>query len=226
MLNNTLISNCEAYMLRCMGADAAHDPYHIYRVLNLALDIAKHEENVDLNILITACLLHDIGREAQHKDPTLCHAEVGAKMAYDFLLEEGADAPFAQAVSDAIRSHRFRSKQAPQSLEAKILFDADTLDVTGAIGIARSLQYEGRGAVPLYSLDPNGRVITGTPDQPDSFFREYEFKLKNVYSRFYTSRGRELALSRRETARAFFEALEAEVTGSHRTLQEALSQIE
>lgn len=49
----------ENYMISCMG-DSAHDKEHIYRVLYNALDIASKEENVDYDVLICACLLHDI----------------------------------------------------------------------------------------------------------------------------------------------------------------------
>ena len=50
----------EAYMKSCMQ-DSAHDMEHIYRVLYTALDIADHEKDVDYDVLICACLLHDIG---------------------------------------------------------------------------------------------------------------------------------------------------------------------
>ena len=45
----------------CMG-DSAHDKEHIYRVLYSALDIAQGEAGVDYDVLIAACLLHDIAR--------------------------------------------------------------------------------------------------------------------------------------------------------------------
>lgn len=48
----------ENFMLSCME-DSAHDKEHVYRVLYNALDIAKTESNVDYNILIASCLLHD-----------------------------------------------------------------------------------------------------------------------------------------------------------------------
>ena len=51
----------EQWMYQCM-LDSAHDREHVYRVLYTALDIAREEENVDMDVLIAACLLHDIGR--------------------------------------------------------------------------------------------------------------------------------------------------------------------
>ena len=115
-------------------SDAAHGSKHVYRVLYLALDIAAHEPEADADVVIAACLLHDIARAEQAKDPSVDHARAGAEKARSLLLEEGFDAEFAQAVSDCVRTHRFRSDDPPVSLEAKILFDADKLDVSGAVG--------------------------------------------------------------------------------------------
>ena len=138
----------ESYMLSCMQ-DSAHDSQHIYRVLYTALDIASHEEGVDFDVLIAACLLHDIGRQEEFRDPALCHAAVGAAKAYAFLTAEGwFPAAFAQWVAGCIRAHRFRSGSPPARIEEKILFDADKLDVTGCTGIARSLLYIGQVAPP------------------------------------------------------------------------------
>ena len=139
----------EGYMLSCM-TDSAHDPEHIYRVLYSALQIAKTEENVDHDVLIVACLLHDIGRKEQFEDPALCHAEVGAKKAYQYLLNNGFSDDFAQKVRHCIITHRFRKSRQPETLEAKILFDADKLDVTGAMGIARTLMYKADMQEPIY----------------------------------------------------------------------------
>jgi uncharacterized protein len=141
----------ESYMKRRMR-DSAHDVQHIYRVLYAALDIAGHEEAVDYDILIAAALLHDIGREAQFQNPAVCHAEVGAKMAYAYLLGRGWAVEKAAEVYDCINTHRYRGDNEPESIEAKILFDADKLDTAGAMGIARTLIYEGRFRNPSIIL--------------------------------------------------------------------------
>ncbi len=200
----------ERYMLSCME-DSAHDKEHIYRVLFQALQIAKDEEQVDRDVLIAACLLHDIGRKEQFADPTLCHAQVGGEKAHAFLLDNGFAEEFADRVRHCIQSHRFRKHAQPESLEAKILFDADKLDVTGALGIARSLMYKGNVAEPLYHVLPDGSISDGSQDTAACFFREYKFKLEKLYDRFYTARGAQLAQSRREIAAAFYESLYREV---------------
>lgn len=210
-MTHELYEKIEEYMRSCMD-DSAHDEEHIYRVLNNALVIAKSEQTVDYDILITACLLHDIGRPAQLKDPKICHAAHGSEMAYRFLTENDFPAPFAQSVQDCIRTHRFRKSDPPQSMEAKILFDADKLDVVGAVGIARTLAYQGTIGAPMYTRKEDGSISDGEGDTIPSFFREYHFKLTKLYDRFYTQKGKELALERQKAAKDFYEAIYAECT--------------
>lgn len=209
-MNKSTYILLENYMLSCME-DSAHDKDHIYRVLYNALEIAKAEQNVDYDVLICACLLHDIGRKEQFANPTLCHAMIGAEKAHEFLREHGFKQSFAKKVKHCIETHRFRRSNPPQSIEAKILFDADKLDVAGAIGIARTLVYKGTVAEPLYTVRSDGTVSNGENDNAHSFFQEYKYKLENVYSNFYTVKGAELAKSRQEHAVQFYNNLYEEV---------------
>lgn len=213
-MTKEIFKKLENYMQECMK-DSAHDKEHIYRVLYSALDIAQYEKNVDYDILITSCLLHDIAREDQTKNPAICHAQYGAEKAYKFLIENDFDEYFAEKVKHCINSHRFRKNNAPESTEAKILFDADKIDVAGTLGIARTLVYQGAMAEPLYSLTSDGKVSDGTNDEIPSFFQEYKYKLEKIYSRFYTTRGKEIAEERRKTAVSFYENMLNEVSSTY-----------
>lgn len=204
----------ENYMNDCM-TDSAHDKEHVYRVLYNALTIADTEDAVDYDVLITACLLHDIGRKEQFENPNLNHAEVGARKAYQFLREHHFSQEMAEQVRECIRSHRFRGETFPQSLEAKILFDADKIDVAGAIGIARTLIYKGQVAEPLYSVRPDGSVSDGINDEEPSFFQEYKYKLENLYSQFYTRKGAQMARKRQQAAAAFYDSIFREVSEAY-----------
>ena len=214
----------EEYMLECMR-DSAHDREHIYRVLYTALDIAQSEPTADLEILTAACLLHDIGRPEQFANPKLCHAEVGSGKAYDFLIGIGWSEERAAHVRECVYTHRFRSDNPPQSIEAKILFDADKIDVSGAMGMARSLMYKGTVGEPLYTLNSDGTISDGSDTDEPSLFREYHFKLKNIYGKFFTERGKEIALSRQKAAEDFYNALLSEVKGSEERSRELLQRI-
>jgi len=192
--------------------DSAHDGQHVYRVLRTALEIAPSHPEVDLDVLVAACLLHDIGRAAQYRDPSVSHAEVGADMARACLTEIGWDEARAQRVSGAVRAHRFRGRNRPGTIEAKILYDADKLDVTGAMGVARSLLYQGIVGEPLYCVDDSGEPLDGHEDAP-SFLNEYVIKLSRLYDGFYTPQGAEMARPRAKAARDFYESLLDEARG-------------
>lgn len=213
-MDKTQYHEIENYMLQCMK-DSAHDCEHIYRVLYLSLDIAKFETIVDLDVLIASCLLHDIGREQQFKNPALCHATIGGEMAYNYLIKNGWNIEKAKHVRKCITTHRYRSDNPPESIEAKILFDSDKLDVTGTLGIARALLYKGKVGEPLYSVDSNGNILDGTGNESPSFFQEYNYKLKNLYSKIYTQRGGEIAKERENSAVAFYNSMLKEVRSSH-----------
>ncbi len=206
----------EGYMLSQMDENA-HDKEHIYRVLYTALEIAESEKDVDYDVLIAACLLHDIGRKEQFDNPKLCHARVGAEKAYKFLNENGFSQEFANRVSACIDSHRFRGNNTPKSIEAKILFDADKIDVCGTMGIARTLYYNSTLGEPLYNLDENRNVLRGEEDKNASFFQEYKFKLEKVYERLYTDKGREIANSRRKSAVDFYENMLSETSEAYKS---------
>lgn len=214
----------EAYMLECMR-DSAHDKEHIYRVLYTALDIAESEPSADCEILAAACLLHDIGRSEQFANPKVCHADAGSKKAYNFLIEIGWTEERAAHVRDCICTHSFRNENPPESIEAKILFDADKIDVSGAMGMARSLMYKGAVDEPLYTLNPDGTINDGSDTDEPSFFREYHFKLKNIYGKFFTKRAREIAFGRQKAAEDFYNALLSEVKGTEERGRELLRRI-
>lgn len=214
----------ESYMLSCMD-DCAHDKEHVYRVLYHALEIAGTLENVNYDVLIAACMLHDIGRKEQFENPTLCHAAVGSKKAFTFLTEHGFEQEYAEQVKLCILTHRYRENNRPQSTEAKILFDADKLDVTGAMGMARTLIYKGIVSEPLYTLLPDGTVSDGTNDDVPSFFQEYKYKLEHIYDRFYTEKAASLAKERRQAAVSFYNCLYREASSAYQTGQDALAEL-
>jgi uncharacterized protein len=223
-MKQSLYLEIENYMLECMN-DSAHDKEHVYRVLYLALDIAKFENDVDMEVLIISALLHDVGREEQFKDAKLCHAKVGSEKAYAFLINKGFNDKIASHIKECIHSHRYRSDNPPNSIEAKILFDADKLDVTGTIGIARTLVYKGTVSEPLYSVDTDGNVLDGSNDSEPSFFQEYKYKLEKIYDKFYTNRGQQIAEERKQSAVAFYNSMLGEIKGCYNNGKSQLSAI-
>lgn len=207
------------------AGDAAHAPGHIYRVLGTALTLAKEEDEVDRDILIAACLLHDVAR-TEELQTGVDHALAGGDMAYAFLLSRGWASQRAQRVRQCIQSHRYRNDLHPESTEAKLLYDADKLDVVGPIGVVRTIQY---GAAlgdrePLYRLDDEGHICTGPEGEP-SFFQEYDHKLRGIPEQLLTPQGRALAKALRAEGDRFYDALLSQLRNSLESGREKLEDL-
>ena len=120
-----------------------------------------------------------------------------------------------KAVQHCILTHRFRAGSSPESLEAKVLFDADKLDAIGAIGAARALAYAVLDGQPLYA-EPSPRFredYQTEPDEPYTAYHEFIFKLSRIRERLQTESGKALAEARHAFMAEFFEQLGAEVRG-------------
>ena len=117
------------YMTNMLGnSGASHDIDHTLRVRDLCMKIWQIEW-ADLETLEIAALLHDIGRPKEFETKwEVCHAEYGAKLAGEFLQNLWMDKDKVDNVVYCISTHRFRKWNPPETLEAKILFDADKLD--------------------------------------------------------------------------------------------------
>ncbi|NLW78246.1 MAG: HD domain-containing protein [Ruminococcaceae bacterium] len=212
-------------IMRVQMHDDPDEIGHIHRVLHHALCIAKTEPKANADVVILAALLHDIGRGAPQLTPQP-HAELGARMAHPILLREGWDEETACHVCACISTHSFKWEPAPASIEAKILHDADKLDIAGAVGAARSIRLGAVAGEAFYTLDENDRPALAPAGGEASLLWEYQHKLKRLPSRMYTQKGRKMAKKRQKTMDAFFEALQAELEGNYakgqRILKKAL----
>jgi uncharacterized protein len=198
-----LISVEQARALYAAG-DAAHDFDHVLRVTALAIHIAQ-AEGADVEIVRTAALLHDIGLD----NGRVGHEEVAAERARGILAGQSQEK--VEAVTQAIRSHRFRAGPPPQTLEARCLFDADKLDAIGAIGVARVFAFGGAAGQQLWAEVPEGYdEHSGGEHTP---VHEFVVKLAKIQDRLTTETGRRIGQARHDFMAAFFARLESEVKG-------------
>jgi uncharacterized protein len=114
----------------------SHGLDHIQRVVSLC-EVIGSEENADMMVVLPAALFHDIARPIE-KEKGIPHEEEGARMAELYLLSIRYDEERIPKITHAIRTHRFSSIKKPETLEARVLSDADKLDAMGAVGIART----------------------------------------------------------------------------------------
>ncbi len=203
---------------------AAHDYDHVMRVVALCKVLAQAERSVDMDVLIPAALLHDIAREIEDKDITgeIDHAVLGAELAQKILQDLSYTDEEIGKITHCIASHRFRSGHEPETAEAKILFDADKLDVIGAVGIARSFMLAGEHGERLHrdialeeyirdNVGENGRIKDLT--KHTAYF-EFELKLKKIPERLYTTKAKEIAKTRIEDMDHFFKRLIREISSN------------
>ena len=192
--------------------DAVHGFDHICRVYALCQRIGP-AEGADMEIVLAAALLHDArGSQPCHKARKDHHLK-SAEFAGEVLYEEGWTNDRVQAVQHCIRAHRFRSGgETPQTTEARVLFDADKLDVLGAIGVVRALGYALQSGQPAFAEASKTFLESGKtePGEPHSAYHEYLFKLRSISAALTTQAGRDLAIHRQRVLDTFFEELAAE----------------
>ena len=195
--------------------DPVHGFDHVLRVLRMAEHIGSRLE-ADMEILRAAALLHDAAG-AHPGDPGVRkdHEQLSAQFARQVLEGQGWESDAIEAVLHCIRAHRYRGNEAPESLEARILFDADKLDVLGAFGIARTIGFAMQAGQPVYASPSDQFLRTGEaePGEPHSAYHEYLFKLRNVRKRLFTDIARTIAEERISLMDRFFEALAEEEAG-------------
>lgn len=137
---------------KIMSNDSAHDFAHIMRVYKNAKKICK-KENANEKLVLTAVLLHDIISYPKYDKRSQKSSIKSAKKAEMILKKYDYSEDEIKIISDAIRDHSFSKHKMPETLEGKILQDADRLDAMGAIGIARVFAVGGSEKRPFYNYD-------------------------------------------------------------------------
>jgi uncharacterized protein len=193
-------------------AKGSHDWDHTLRVHRLCRHIGT-AEGADLLVAEAAAYLHDIGRADQDRsNGHLCHAEKGAAMAREMLAAFPLSDRRRENIIHCIAAHRFRRGETPQTLEARVVFDADKLDAIGAVGIARAFLFAGELGARLHSPEID---VTQAPaySVDDTGYREYLVKLSKIHERILTPAGRHLAEERHRFMAGFFDRFLEEYEG-------------
>jgi len=196
-------------VIAIMDNDPAHDFEHVMRVYHNAQKIVK-KEKANLKLVLSAALLHDIVSYPKSSKRSKLSSIDSAKKSklilkkYDFTVEE------ITVVSDAIKEHSFSQNKIPQTLEGKILQDADRLDALGAIGIARVFATSGSLSRSFYNInDPfcNKRNPDDDIWAVDHFFN----KLLKLESLMNTTSGKIEAKRRTRILKEFLKQLKQEI---------------
>jgi len=194
------------------GARGSHNWDHTLRVCRLCEHIGT-TESVDMDVLLPAAYLHDIGRSYQDdSNGTICHAEKGARMAGPIVKQLALSEDQKKNILHCIRTHRFRGDREPKTPEARVLFDADKLDAIGAVGVARAFLFAGEVGARLHSPETNIED-TAPYSMDDTGYREFKVKLCKIKDRILTREGRKLAGDRHRIMEEFFNRFLEEYEG-------------
>ena len=194
------------------GARGSHKWDHTLRVCRLCEHIGTIE-GVDMDVLLTAAYLHDIGRSFQDdSNGAVCHAKKGVLLAGPIVERLPLSESQKKNILHCIRAHRFRGDREPETPEAKVLFDADKLDAIGAVGVARAFLFAGEVGARLHSSEINIED-TAPYSIDDTGYREFKVKLCKIKDRILTREGRKLAVDRHRVMEEFFNRFLEEYEG-------------
>jgi len=187
--------------------DGAHDLSHFRRVWRTAQELnAEEGHRADTEVLVAAAYLHDI--VALRKDHPQRHtsSRLAAAKAAEILAELHFPEAKISAVRHAIEAHSFSAKIAPETLEARIIQDADRMEALGAIGLARVFYTSGRMQRELF--DPVDPLAKNRPLDDIRFGLDHFFvKLYTLVDTMQTQAGRHLAEARRAVLERYVEDL-------------------
>lgn len=191
------------------AGDSAHDEGHVRRVVINARGLAE-KEGADLAVVLPAAWLHDCVSVAKSSPERSSASRLAAKRAGEWLRTRGYPDEYIAAIEHAILTHSFSAGVKPETLEAKVVQDADRLDALGAVGIARTLMLGGANGTPFYELSepfPVSRVADDRTSVIDHFFT----KLLKLGETMQTATGREAAQQRADFLKQFLTQLGGEI---------------
>jgi uncharacterized protein len=209
-----IIEQTERFVRNELSEDATgHDWFHIERVRRNALHISREEKVGDPFIIEMAALLHDIPDEKLNE--SIEHGRAKLESFFQVVkLPEKAKKNIVEIIESI--SYKGGRKTELQTIEAKIVQDADRLDAIGAIGIARAFAYGGKKGQAIY--DPGIQVREEMSEQEyrngkSSSIHHFYEKLLKLQDLMNTETARKLAASRQQTMVFFLEQFYQEWDG-------------
>lgn len=195
--------------------DLAHGWEHISRVYTLANHIAE-KEGADLFIVGIAALLHDLGHtttSTPQQENTGHHTDGSITLAAEIMHRYKIPDQLQQPIIHAILAHSFSRGIEPQTLEARVLQDADRLDALGALGIMRwSIVGAQRSNEQTRSYNPDDPFAQQRlPDDHTYMLDHFFVKLFKIADTMTTATGRTLAQRRAAFMHSYLHELKSEL---------------
>lgn len=147
---------------------SGHDINHLLRVLNYAREIQKYEGG-DKKIVLVSALVHDFHRLMSNEKGCFVSPDESIELVKDIILKSEIEISNyeLEQVLDIVAKHDEKDDDNNDSIELKIIKDADTMDAMGKIGLDRTLTYCKVHKIPIYDprfpLDQDGYVPNTNP---------------------------------------------------------------
>lgn len=194
------------------GESSGHDWWHIVRVRNTAKTIAE-AEGADSFVCQLAALLHDMADEKLNADP-----EAARQAIIEWLANHLKEPQTSKEILYIIDNMSFKGGQGKvlDTIEGKVVQDADRLDAIGAIGIARCMAYSGHKGRLIH--DPNMQPRQDlTPEDyrngQDTAIMHFYEKLLKLKDLMNTTFGRQMAEQRHNFLLQYLDQFYAEWDG-------------
>lgn len=195
------------------GEGSGHDWWHIYRVTETAISLAK-KENANLFLVELSALLHDLGDHKLFKEENAQEVLIA-----NLLNKYSCSQELISEVLDVVKGVSYKGAKTitnPISLEGKIVQDADRLDAIGAIGIARAFAFGGHHNRLLYSPEEKAELHENFESYKNSkghTINHFYEKLLLLKDRMQTNTGKELAKERHQYMESFLSQFDKEWNG-------------
>lgn len=213
-MSRDIISVTEQFVKKHLeNVESGHDWWHIYRVRDTAMYIYSREKAGDPFIIEMSALLHDID------DYKITPGNNNKNNLLDgFLAESGIDGDEQDKIRYIIDHISFRDSFGPSYEhipELDTVQDADRLDATGAIGIARAFNYGGSLGFDIYNplqKPVNYKSTAEYTSSDSSTINHFYEKLLRLKDMMNTETGRIIAEERHRYMEAFLEQFMKEWT--------------
>ncbi|WP_228896310.1 HD domain-containing protein [Pseudoduganella aquatica] len=217
---NSLLSSWHPRLVALAAAaavdDGAHDTNHLHRVWRNATLLMDDYPEADALVVLAACYLHDLVNLPKNSPERHLASRQAARLASRQLAELGFPQEKLAATAHAIETHSFSAGIQPETIEAKIVQDADRLDALGAVGLARMFYTAGRmGCALAHAEDP--MALHRELDDKAYSLDHIDVKLATLPGKMQTAAGRRLGQSRLAELIAFRDSFIAEWAASPAT---------
>jgi len=189
--------------------DPSHDILHVKRVVKIAKNLATQEQ-ANLQVVIPAAYLHDCVYISKIDDLRKQASKISADKAVELLTQWAYPKDLVPSIHHAILAHSFSAKVIAESVEAKVVQDADRLDAMGATGIFRCFAFSGLAKRPLYrSEDPF--CENRFPDDSDNTLDHFFNKLLHLQDKLNTPSAKREGMLRLQAMNTFLGSLRREL---------------